>query len=240
MVSWQGREYTVDNRDPVTGEDFYRLGEYLNRHGSKSEAAHFLELGARYGHVGAQELYGYVLFLMDEWAAALPWLQRFMSATSTYFLGLIHYRGCPAARVGVDYDRAAGLFRQAVEFGLPEARIMLSEMYLERLLPLRVSPVEHALEMLLPAADAGHPYAQFRAAEAYAGVNHPQWQQFAARYYELCRNNPATLTHPLHGVMMNNSWNFLSNYRYHLELQQRDAQRRGQNPPGSGSHIPPI
>lgn len=230
MVVWNGVNFTADGREPVTPEDFHRIGQYCWDNAQYRPAtAYFLEQAAVGGHAVAAELLGHVCYSQGDYAKAVPWLLRSSSRRAAYYLGRLHEDGCPAAGIVRSLGAAAEWYRRAAALGEPEAMLALGEMYLERLLPLRRSPAEHALEHFLPAAEAGHPYAQFRAADLYRTLYEDLPR--AAFHYERCLANPARERHALATLMTLQSEAALRDIDYTLKMRAQQQHRDAVNPP---------
>lgn len=230
MVLWNGVDFTADGREPVTAEEFYRIGRYCWDSGQYRPAAgFFLEPAAAEGHSAAGELLGHVRFVQGDYAQAVPWLRRSPgSPRAAYYLGSLYQRGCPEAGIGQSYDAAADWYRRATALGEPEAMLALGELYLERLVRLERAPVDHALECFLPAAEAGHPYAQYRVADLYR-TSYADLRR-AAHFYELCLANPAREQHALNSLMTFQSAAFLREIRAAQQTQRLEQRRDTVNP----------
>ncbi|MEU8929077.1 hypothetical protein AB0D30_04275 [Streptomyces sp. NPDC048409] len=201
MAHWQGTDFTVDGREPATAEDHYRIGLHCWNSGQHRAAApYFLETAAGAGHEAAAELLGHIAYLQGHYAIAVPLLRRSTgSPRAAYYLASLYQQGCPEAGLAQSLDEAAHHYRAAARLGEPEAMLALGELYLERLLPLTRTPAEHALEYFLAAAERGHPYAQYRAAELYRTLY--QDTERAAALYQACVDNPMTARHALGSMM---------------------------------------
>ena len=227
MVQWQGIDFTVDGREPVTAEEYYRIG--LNCwSGSQYRAAavFFLEPAADAGHGGAVELLAHVDFVEGRYASAVPRLRASPgSPRAAHYLAVLHHRGCPQAGIAQSLDEAAGWYGVAAGLGEPEAMLALGELYLERLLPLTRAPADHALEHFLAAAAREHPYAQYRAAELYRTLYQDTGR--AAALYRSCVDNPMTRRHALGSMMTLQSQAHLREIEATrtagLQQQRRDA-----------------
>ncbi|MEU6341665.1 tetratricopeptide repeat protein [Streptomyces sp. NPDC046977] len=230
MVLWNGVNFTADGREPTTAEEFHQIGRYCWDSGQyRAAAAFFLEPAAAQGHADAGELLGHVRYVQGEWAEAVPWLRRSpASPRAAYYLGTLAYRGCPEAGITQSFDAAAEWYRRAVALGEPEAMLALGEMYLERLVRLDRAPVDHALECFLPAAQAGHPYAQYRVADLYRTAYADPGR--AAHFYERCLANPARERHALNSLMTLQSEAFLRDIRFTERARQLEERRDAVNP----------
>ncbi|MFF3559262.1 tetratricopeptide repeat protein [Streptomyces sp. NPDC002574] len=230
MVLWNGVDFTADGREPTTAEEFYRIGRYCWDSGQyRAAAGFFLEPAANEGHALAGELLGHVRFAQGDPAGAVPWLRRNPdSPRAAYYLGVLSYQGCPEAGIRQSFDTAAEWYRRATALGEPEAMLALGEMYLERLVRLDRAPVDHALECFLPAARAGHPYAQYRVADLYR-TSYADLQR-AAHFYEMCLANPARERHTLNSLMTLQSAAFLREIRATQDMHRLEQRRNAVNP----------
>jgi uncharacterized protein len=230
-VLFGGADYTVDGREPVTAEDHYRIG--LHCWGSDAHrpaAAFFLEAAERAGHADAAELLGHADFVQGRYAAAVPRLLRSTgSPRAAHYLGTLHQRGCPEAGIAASYEEAAHWYRRAAALGEPESMMALGDLYLERLLRPARSPAEHALEHFLAAADLGHPYGQYRAAEVCRTLLDDPAR--AAALYRACAGNPRTPGHPLGPMMALQSRVHLGDLAAAQETRLRQARRDAVTPP---------
>ncbi|MFC9330387.1 tetratricopeptide repeat protein [Kitasatospora sp. NPDC057015] len=227
MVRWQGIDFTVDGREPVTAEEYYRIGlQCWNGAQYRAAAVFFLEPAADAGHSGAVELLGHVDFVEGRYASAVQRLRASPdSPRAAYYLAVLHHRGCPQAGIAQSLDEAARWYGVAAGLGEPEAMLTLGELYLERLLPLTRAPAEQAMEYFLAAAAREHPYAQYRAAELYRTLYQDPGR--AAALYRSCVDNPLTGRHALGSMMTLQSQAHLREIEAartaDLQQQRRDA-----------------
>lgn len=231
MVLWNGVNFTVEGREPQTAGEFYDIGLHSwNSAQYRPAAPFFLEHAAARGHAAAAELLGHVYFLDRDYAKAVPWLRQSPgSRRAAYYLGCLYQQGCPQAGIAQSFDTAAEWYRQAVSLGEPEAALALGDLYLERLLPLSRAPMAHALEYFLTAAQQGHPYGQFRAAEVYRTLYEDLDR--AAEFYERCLANPARQNHSLNNLMTLQSQAALGQIRSTQTYRNLQLRRDTVNPP---------
>ncbi|MPY31532.1 sel1 repeat family protein [Streptomyces adustus] len=233
-VLWNGIEFTVDGRQPVSADDFHQIGLHCwSSPPHRAAAAFFLEQAAAKGHDGAAELLGHICFVQGDYVQAVPWLRQSSgSPRAAYYLGCLYQQGALDAGIAQSYDDAADHYRRAVALGEPEAMLALGNLYLERLLPVSRAPMEHALEHFLAAAHKGHPYGQFRAAELYRTLYADPDRALAL--YEQCLANPARSGHALASLMTLQSETAVREIRWDRNNQAMELRRQAVNPDSPG------
>ncbi|MEU9132061.1 tetratricopeptide repeat protein [Kitasatospora sp. NPDC048540] len=231
MVLWQGINFTADGHEPTTAEEYYRIALHCwNSDPHRPATTFFLETAAATGHPAAVELLGHVRYVQGQYADAVPWLRQSPgSPRAAYYLATLSHHGCPPAGVAPSLDDAAHWYRAAASLGEPEAMLALADLYLERQLPVTRTPADHALELLLTAADGGHPYAQYRAAELYRTLYGDTGR--AAALYRACLDNPMTPRHALATLMTLQSQAHLREITANQAYQQRQQRGDALNPP---------
>ncbi len=121
---WQGIDFTVDGREPVSAEEYYRIGLHCwNSAEHRGAAVFFPETAASAGHGDADELLGHVAYVQGHYAKAVPRPRRGTgSPRAAHYLASLYHRGCPEAGIARSLDEAARRYRAEAAPAAPGPR----------------------------------------------------------------------------------------------------------------------